>query len=436
MERRTFVSSAAGLGMTALHPFPGLLRSRAPSERVRVAIMGVNGRGAVLGRVLAATPDTEVAFICDVDARVLNPAATAIGQAQAGAPATLADFRRALDDRTVDALVVAAPDHWHAPAAILALSAGKHVYLEKPGSHNPREVELLVAARRRYPQLVQLGTQRRSSPRIAEAVQLIREGAIGRAYLARAWYANARPAIGRGQPAATPEGLDYELWQGPAPRAPFQDNVVHYNWHWFRRWGTGEICNNGTHEIDVCRWALGVDYPVRVTSVGGRYHFDDDWEFTDTQEVLFEFPGGKTIIWQGASCNGFPTLGRGRGVIVQGTDGAVVIDQNGYAVHDRRGEPMRQSLAEDRTEGMATSGDDPLTTAHVANFITAIRTGTPLSQPIEEGGKTALLCHLGNIAQLTGTVVRTDAATGRIAGNTAAERMWGREYAPGWAPAV
>ena len=281
-----------------------------------------------------------------------------------------------------------------------------------------------------------MGTQRRSSPRALEAVHAIREGAIGRPYLARAWYANRRRSIGRGKAAPVPAGLDYELWQGPAPHTPYRDNVIHYNWHWFRRWGTGEICNNGTHEIDVARWALGVDYPVRVTSAGGRYHFEDDWEFTDTQEAGFEFEGQRAIVWQGLSCNPFPTQNRSRGTIVHGTTGAVVLDQDGYTVYDLDNKVVKESIAPAVVDPLSPSGDDQLTALHVANFVEAVRTGTAVNQPIDEGAKSVLLCHLGNIAQWTGRALRTDPHSGRILGDEQAMAFWQREYAPGWAPTV
>jgi predicted dehydrogenase len=429
MKRRQFVKtvSATGLGLAAARsPLLGLVRS--PSEKVVVAVMGLNGRGTVLARVFAKTPNAQVACVCDVDAQVLAKSVTAVGEAQGKVPKGLVDFRRTLEDKGVDALVIAAPDHWHAPATILALSAGKHVYLEKPCGHDPREGELLVEAQRKAKRVVQMGTQRRSSPRAQEAVQVIRDGAIGRPYLARAWYANRRRSIGRGKAAPVPSGLDYELWQGPAPRTPYRDNVIHYNWHWFRRWGTGEICNNGTHEIDVARWALGVDYPVRVTSAGGRYHFEDDWEFTDTQEAGFEFEGQRAIVWQGLSCNAFPTQNRARGTIVHGTTGSVVMDQDGYTVYDLDNKVVKESIA--------PSGDDLLTALHVANFVDAIRTGAAVNQPIEEGAKSVLLCHLGNIAQWTGRALRTDPRSGRVLGDEQAMSFWQRDYAPGWAPVV
>ena len=430
MKRRRFVKTASSAALGIIAARAPLFAKSASSEKVVVCVMGLNGRGTVLAKTFAKTPNAEVASVCDVDSTVLAKAAATLGVKG------ISDFRRALDDKSIDALVIAAPDHWHTPAAILAMSAGKHVYLEKPCSQNPREGELLVDAQRKTKRVVQMGTQRRSAPRAIEAVQAIRDGIIGRPYFARAWYANRRASIGRGKPAPVPANLDYELWQGPAPRTPYKDNVIHYNWHWFRRWGTGEINNNGTHEIDVARWALGVDHPVRVTSAGGRYHFDDDWEFTDTQEAAFEFEGGRAIAWQGRSSNPYPVENRGRGTIVHGTTGTMVIDQDGYTVYDMDKKMVKQNVLAPSNDPLAPSGDDQLTALHIANFVGGVRTGAPVSQPIDEGAKTNLLCHLGNIAQWTGRALRIDPATGHIQGDDAAMAHWSREYAPGWAPTV
>jgi predicted dehydrogenase len=436
MKRRRFVKTVSSAAMGIVGARAPLFVKGSPSEKVVVAVMGLNGRGSVLANVFAKSPNAEVAAVCDVDSTVLNKAVAAVAQSQTSSPKPLADFRRALDDKYVDALVIAAPDHWHAPAAILAMAAGKHVYLEKPCGHNAREGELLVEAQRKHNRVIQMGTQQRSAPRSMEVVQAVREGLIGKPYQARAWYANTRGTIGRGKVAPVPGNLDYELWQGPAPHTPYHDNVIHYNWHWFRRWGTGEIANNGTHEIDVCRWALGVDRCTRVTSTGGRYHFEDDWEFPDTQEAVFEFPGGKTIIWDGQSCNGLATYGRSRGTAILGTTGSVVMDRDGYVVYDLKNAVVKQNLATQAGDGLNISSDDDMTRLHIENFLDAVRTGAPLRQPIEEGAKSVLLCHLGNIAQWTGRALKVDPATGHIQGDDAAMAYWQREYAPGWAPTV
>jgi predicted dehydrogenase len=276
-------------------------------------------------------------------------------------PRTIGDFRRILDDQSVDVLVIAAPDHWHATATILALQAGKHVYGEKPGSHNAREGELVAEAQQRHGRTVQMGNQQRSGPRSMQIVHEIHEGLIGRPYLGRAWYANTRGSIGHGKPAAVPDWLDYELWQGPAPRTPYRDNVVPYNWHWFWRWGTGEICNNATHEIDVCRWALQVDFPTRVTSAGGRFHFDDDWEMYDTQNASYEFDNGTTITWDGRSCNGQPVEGRSRGASIHGETGTVILDREGYEVYDNDHRLLRRDILQGGGSSLDTRGGGRLT---------------------------------------------------------------------------
>ncbi len=438
LDRRSFikVASAAGAGLAVAGRAAPLFAHASPNERVVVAIMGLNGRGQVHAENFAVAKNAEVGYVCDVDSRVLAASEKLVASKQPRAPKAIVDFRRALDDKDVDALVIAAPDHWHTPAAILAMQAGKHVYVEKPCGHDAREGELIVAAQRKHGRVAQMGNQQRSAPRSIEAMQLIHGGAIGKVYLARAWYANARGPIGRGKTVPVPANLDYELWQGPAPRTPFRDNVVHYNWHWFRRWGTGEICNNGTHEIDIARWALGVEHPTRVSSVGSRHHFDDDWEFPDNQEVTFEFEGGRTIVWQGQSCNALPTFGRGRGTAIVGTTGSIVLDRDGYVLYDVKGKPVREVKETTSSDGLNLVGDDAATSAHMANFAEAIRTGAALRSPISEGATSLLLCHLGNIAQYTGRKLRIDPATGHIIGDTAAMKHWSREYAPGWAPRV
>ena len=451
IDRRSFIrtTSAAGLGLIAtargLSALPtgkspnekSTVAARSPAEKVVVAVIGVNSRGIVHAQNFAKLENSEVGYICDVDSRVIGRAMQAAARSQTKVPQVVSDFRRALDDKAVDAISIATPDHWHAPMTLLALKAGKHVFLEKPCGHNPREDELLIEAAAKYDKRVQLGTQRRSGPHFREAIQALADGAIGRPYLARAWYANTRGTIGKGVPAPVPPELDYELWQGPAPRTPYRDNVVHYNWHWFTRWGTGEICNNGTHEIDVARWLLGVDYPTAVFSNGNRNHFADDWEFPDTQDAIFEFAGGKTIVWHGQSCNGLRMYGRSRGTMILGTEGSLIIDQDGWVISDLKNVVTRQSIAAGQTgDALNTTGDDALTELHMRNFLDSIRTGMPLTAPIADGAKTGLLCHLGTIAHQLGRKLSIDPATGRIQGDREAAKRWSREYAKGWAPSV
>ena len=440
IDRRTFIktTSAAGvgvaIGVTKRGAGPLFVFEGSPAEKVRIAVIGVNGRGVVHAENFAKLPNSEVAYICDVDSNVIDKGVKVTGS-QSATVKVIGDFRRALDDKDVDAISIATPDHWHTPMTLLAMKAGKHVYVEKPSGHNPREDELLIEAAKKYPKIsVQLGAQRRSGPRFFEALRLIKDGAIGKPYQARTWYANTRPGIGKGTVAPVPPNLNFDLWQGPAPRTEYRDNIIHYNWHWFTRWGTGEICNNGTHEIDVARWFLGVDYPTTVYSTGSRNHFDDDWQFPDTQDAIWEFADGKSIVWHGQSCNGLPTMGRGRGTIILGTAGSLVIDQDGWIITDLKNKVMKESVASVKGDPLNTTGDDPLTRLHMANFLDAIRTGAKLNLPIDDGAKTGMLCHLGTIAQQTGRKLTIDPTTGRIVGDSDAATRWARQYAPGWGP--
>ncbi|MEO8910190.1 MAG: Gfo/Idh/MocA family oxidoreductase, partial [Gemmatimonadaceae bacterium] len=378
LDRRDFLkkASAAGLGAFAASRGTGLFASDgslasgpllafdgSPSEKMVIAVMGLNSRGMVHANGFARGPNTTLAYLCDVDSKVLAKSLADVTPLQSTPPKTVTDFRRILDDKNVDAIAIATPDHWHTPATILALDAGKHVYVEKPSGHDPREDELIAAAARKHSKLhVQLGTQARSGPHFIDARQLIIEGAIGTPYLARAWYANTRGSIGKGKVVPVPANLDYELWQGPAPRTPYRDNVIHYNWHWFTNWGTGEICNNGTHEIDVGRWMLGVDYPTSVDSTGGRFHYADDWQFPDTQEAVFVFEGGKSIIWQGQSCNGLNLYERSRGTTILGTSGSIVVDRDGYVLYDLKNTVVKEvKAAAPKGDALNTVGDDWLT---------------------------------------------------------------------------
>jgi len=334
------------------------------------------------------------------------------------------DFRRILEDKDVDALVIAAPDHWHAPAAILACAASKHVYLEKPCCHNPHEGELLVSAAGRHKRLVQHGTQRRSWPAMIEAVDKIRAGDIGRVLFAKAWYFGPRPTIGRGKSVPVPTWLDFNLWQGPAPERPYRDNLVHYNWHWFWHWGTGELGNNAVHYLDLCRWAMGLEYPLKITSSGGKYGYpDDDQETPDTLVTSFDF-GATTITWEQRSWAPRTSADPKPEVAFYGDKGVLEIVGSGYTVSDLKGKEIARGTGEGSNE------------VHLRNFVEAIRAGGRLNAEIGEGYKSALMCHLGNIAWRTGHTVHFDQTRGRIVNDKSAEQFWRREYRKGWEPKV
>jgi len=425
-SRRTFLmhSALAGGALAASHAARALRAADSPQEIVTVGVVGTNGRGTALAASFASIGGARVAYVCDVDERVIDKAVSAIGDKQSHAPKRVTDLRRIFDDPSVDAVVIATPDHWHGPGTILACSAGKHVYVEKPACHNPREGELMVAAARKYNRTVQLGSQRRSMPGVAEAVERVKAGEIGRVLFSRGWYNADRKPIGHGKQAAVPAGLDYALWQGPAPEREYRDNVVHYNWHWFWHWGTGELGNNGIHSLDICRWGLGVDYPRRVTAGGGKYFFNDDQETPDTHTVTYEF-GDKAIAWEGRNWHRHGFEGSMFGIAFYGDNGSMVIDGNDTKTYDPAGKLLS-------TNNKGFGSHDP----HLKNFLECLRSGQRPVAEIEEGHKSTLLCHLGNIAYRTGHTLNLDPTNGQPQDDPAAMALWSREYRPNWEPKV
>jgi predicted dehydrogenase len=406
------------------------------NERLNFAVIGLNGRAyAHLSSLKANKDAARIAYVCDVESTILDKFAQSTQKELGYLPATEKDFRRVLERKDIDAITIATPDHWHTPMAIAGLQAGKHVYVEKPCSHNPGEGALLVRAQQKYGKLVQMGTQQRSSPHTIEVVGKIHNGLVGRAYFAKAWYNNTRKSIGIGKDAPVPPQLDWDLWQGPAPRRPYKDNVQPYNWHWFRIWGTGESLNNGTHEIDVCRWALGVDFPNRVTASGGRYAYKDDWQFYDTLITSFEYED-KVISWEGTSCQGMQYFKRGRGSLIMGTEGTVLVDRDGYEIYDLKGKKTSEFKTGSETSSSDLLGRDSMTDAHFANFIAGVRKGEKLNAPVSVGNVAVTMLQLSNIAWEVNRELHLDSADGKIRSDAEAMKMWEREYEKGWAPHI
>jgi predicted dehydrogenase len=438
ITRREFIDSAAtaaaGLAIGATAKSYGQIMGS--NDRLNFAVIGLNGRGyAHLSSLKVNRNAARISHVCDVDSTILRKFADSVRQEVGEAPAAEQDFRRILEQKSVDAITIATPDHWHTPLAIAGLQAGKHVYVEKPCSHNPAEGEMLIQAQQKYGKLVQMGTQQRSSPHTIEIIQKIRDGLIGRPYLAKAWYSNTRKSIGTGKEVPVPPQLDWELWQGPAPRRPYKDNVHPYNWHWFRIYGTGETLNNGTHEVDVCRWALAVDYPKRVTASGGRYQFHDDWQFYDTLVTGFEYDD-QLISWEGKSCQGMKYYGRDRGSTIMGENGTVLVDRGGYEVYDLKGKKINEFKVGNETSSSDLIGRDSMTDAHFANFIAAIRNGEKLNAPIDVGNVAVTMLQLSNIAWTVNRELHLDQKDGRIQDDPEAMKMWSRGYQPGWEPHV
>ena len=440
MKRRTFIKNTAlttaGLGLTA--PY---IRSWAgpASDEVSVAIMGCNGRGDFLAGAFTHVKGVKVKYICDVDTRALEKGINTVNKEAGYKPKGFGDIRKMLEQKDFDALVVATPDHWHTPAAIMGCEAGKHVYVEKPCCHNPGEGEWLVKAARKYNKHVQMGDQRRSHPLYLKAIKELHDGMIGRVYFARAWYANNRGPIGNGKQTAVPDWLNYELWQGPAPRRPYQDNLIHYNWHWFWHWGTSETCNNGTHEIDVMRWGLQEEFPVKVTSSGGRYRYNDDWQTPDTQVLAFDFNDKKSMMWEGRSCNGLNEEDDGRGVIFYGENGSMKLLNTRYLVYDADSKLIKEEKekSDQPTDVVNTVGPGlQFDIHHLANFIETIRGNQKLNSEIAVGYTSTVYPLLGNIAYRTQHELTIDPSNGHILNDPEAMKYWDREYEPGWTPKV
>ena len=440
VTRRSFIKTGTALTTgavlgTAAANAKSYGRILGANDRLIFAIIGLRSRGWAHLSSIAGCDNTLVTHLCDVDRRELDRMAPEAKKLFNHTPVLEKDIRILLEDRNIDVITIATPEHWHAPMAIMGLQAGKHVYLEKPSSHNQYEGELLLKAQKKYGKLIQMGNQQRSSAHTIDVIRRIHKGMIGRPYFGKAWYANTRGSIGIGKEKPVPGYLDWELWQGPAPRRPYRDNIHPYNWHWFWDWGTGEALNNGTHEVDVCRWALDAGYPEKVTASGGRYHYHDDWEFYDTLITSFEY-ADKMITWEGLSCQGKQYYNRGRGAMIHGSEGSVLIDRNGYIIFDYANKVVEEFNVNDANATMDLKGAGPLTTMHFQNMIKGIRRGKKLHAPIWDGNISVTMLLHSNVAWKTGRALQLDTKTGRIKDDEEAQAMCRREYEKGWEPTV
>jgi predicted dehydrogenase len=411
VNRRDFLkhSTAAGAALSALGTAGAADR---PNDKIVLAVMGLHGRGRGLVRGFAGFDDVDIAYLCDPDDNVVSPALKEVEQRQKRTPKVERDVRRVLEDKDVTALVIAAPDHWHALAAIWACQAGKHVYVEKPVSHNLIEGRRMVEAARRYDRVVQVGTQRRSSACVASAAEFLRAGGLGKVPCVRTWIAGNRPSIGRKPDGPVPAGVDYDLWLGPAPLRPFNPNRFHYEWHWNWDYGTGELGNNGIHYLDVVRILLDLDAPLRVTSGGGIYYYDDDRQTPDTQIATFDFPQ-TCVVWEQRIWSKTGSEGLSSGVAVYGEKGTLMLTDKGWHVRDGV-----------KASGPAHDWEKP----HLRNFLDCVKTGKRPNADIEEGHKSTRLCHLGNIALRVGRALRFDAQAETILDDPEANRLLGRTY--------
>ena len=427
--RRQFIkSSSASISALATVHLTSGLRAASPNDKVSLGIIGPGGMGRNHIGNLNQRKDVEIAFVCDPDSNHQANAANMVESGTGIKPKQLGDLREMLEVNSVDAVFIATPDHWHAPAAILAAEAGKHVYVEKPCSHNVREGRLMIEAARRNKRVMQVGTQSRSTEHVMKAVELLRNGAIGRVLVAKAWNSQKRSSIGKAKPSTPPAHLDFETWLGPAPKVPYQSNMLHGIWRWWHAFGTGDMGNDGVHDLDIARWGLGVTtHPSRIAALGGKYFFDDDQQFPDTQNVLFEYEpdteGGRPrqLIFEQRIWAPYFEQGYENGDAFYGTDGLMLLGKHGgWKLFGPRNK-LREQM-----------GGSPDLRAHHDDFFRCIREGGTPNADIEIGHLSSSLCHLGNIATRVGRVLEFDPKHEQIVGDGEANALLAREYRNHW----
>ena len=415
MERRTFVLSSAGTMLAGR-----MLSGQSPNDTVRVAVLGVNGRGVDHIGGFCNLKNVDVAVLCDPDQNVSRKRAAEFEKKYGRPVRTETDLRRVFDDKNIDAVSIATPNHWHALATIWACQAGKDVYVEKPGSHNIFEGRKMIEAAARHNRIVQHGVQLRSSVAVQEGVRKLREGVIGKVYMGRAVIYRWRPSIGHLADEPVPEGLDYDIWLGPAQKRPFSHRYVHYNWHWQWDFGNGEIGNQGVHELDMCLWGLGVKFPRQISALGGKFLWDDDKQTPEILSTSYLYPDENKFMevevrhWftnQEDSVN--------VGNIFYGSEGFMLI--KGYDAYETY-------LGTKRERGPARKeGGD-----HYANFINAVRTRNKgeLNAPVETAHYAAGIAHLGNISYRVKRRLEFDPAAEKFVNDAEADKLLTREYRP------
>ena len=430
----TVSSSMAFGGILPMFNAKSYSRIKGANDRINISVMGVNSRGNALAQNFAIQNNCDVIHVCDVDTRAITKCLISLKDKQSFTAESFIDFRKSLENKDLDIMVIAAPDHWHAPASLLSMQAGKHVYVEKPCSHNPNEGEILIKAAERYGKVIQMGNQRRSWPNVIEGINALKNGAIGNVYFGKGWYANNRESIGIGKYTVVPDWLNWDLWQGPAPRKNYKDNLIHYNWHWHWHWGTGEALNNGTHMIDLLRWGMGVDYPTKVSSNGGRFRYNDDWETPDTQIINIDFAENLSMTWEGRSCNGKHSEGSSVGVMFYGEKGSILMNGgNDYTIFDLKNKIVKSVKSTTNIDPMNTVNPaQNLDVLHIRNMFDAIKNGEELNADIVSGHKSTLLMQLGNIAQRAGRSLNINPENGHIIKDREANKLWQRSYEKGW----
>jgi predicted dehydrogenase len=419
VSRRTFFQGAVTAAAAS--------RVIGANDRIRIGIVGLGGRGRNHVQYYLQAPDAGITGLCDVNQAARERAQAMLTSASAGKAQEFADMREMFASREVDAVSIATPNHWHALATIWACEAGKDVYVEKPASHNVHESYRMVEVARRTRRMVQVGSQGRSTPHKIRAMQLVREGVIGQVYQAKGLCFKRRKSIGKTPPEPVPAGLNWDLFLGPAQMVPYTKNRFAYNWHWFWATGNGDIGNQGVHEMDICRWALGdPGMPQSVFSSGGKYVYDDDQETPNTQHAVLDY-GGRQIVFEVRGLltgpeGGVPVRkGNVVGNLLLGSEGWMWIDGSGFQVYH----------GEDNNKVMDEKGsDNPGALLHVKNFLAACRSRkhTDLTAEIEIGATSASLCHLANIAYRVGKKLDWNGSSKSFGSEALANQLLTRDY--------
>ena len=425
LNRRQFLGSsaknAAGVAAGVVSLSAAAAIAHGNLEKIRLGVIGIRNQGKELATSFARLPGASVTTLCDVDDSLFPAVIKSVEQLQGEGPNKTPkierDFRRVLDDPEIDAVVIATPDHWHAVMTILACQAGKDVYVEKPVSHTIEEGTRMIAAARQYDRVVQSGLQQRSGAHFQSAIDYVRSGKLGRVRLAKAWTAHLRKSIGHKADCIAPQGVDYDLWQGPAPLKNFNPNRFHHNWHWNWDYGSGELGNWGVHMLDIARWGLEVTYPHQVSAQGGKHYFDDDQQTPDTLLANYSFPG-KTIAWEHRLWSHQGIEGRSAAVAFHGDQGTLIVDRGGWKVYGQ--------------SESVTSDSSNCATPHHQNFLDSIRTRSRPTADIEIGHISTTLCHLGNIAYRVGRTVQFDPQTQQFIKDPVADVLLARDYRSPW----
>ena len=441
-NRRTFIkkSTMGIVGASILSPFhkssaKSYSRIIGSNDRITLAFQGLGRRFPGLLNSSLEMKNIEIKYFCDVMDKQIDKANKRYFNLTKQKTNTEKNIHKIIDDKDVDALIIATPDHWHAYAACKGMEAGKHIYLEKPCSHNLMESALLVNFQKYYKRSVQMGNQQRSSYETLQCIKLLRNGIIGDLVKAEAFYNNNRPRVPNQVISEIPKGLDWALFQGPSKRKAYTYDTWDYNWRWYGwDFGTGEAGNNATHELDIARWALNVHYPEKVDVYSAKNHFlDDGWTMYDTMEAKFEFPNNLKIDWNCHSRNSYyKNMMGGRGTVVYGTNGSAFINRNGYSVYDLNGKEIKNSVSTDKESSTELGGGGNMTTKHFRNFFKSIRESAELNSPIDDAVISQSMVHYANLAHRSGRSFKIDSKNGNVLDKKIKKKFWSREYEKGW----